>query len=235
MRLCKLFLALGIVALVAPPSSLSSPAAAAAAAAAATWPRSHRTRACRTELKIEGDAATKVADAIKKVNEDLKDDVAKLRDRNASQEERTAARKKVAEAQEKALKDVLSDKQMARLQQIRHQQEGLQIFDDAEAAKTLKLTDDQKTKIKEINDGLRKEITDLNPGGGGGGGRNPETLQKIQTLRKDAMSNALKTLTDDQKKALKDMTGKPFEYKPDAGTGRGGRGRGQPAKPRTDF
>jgi hypothetical protein len=234
MRLCKLFLALGIVALVSAPVFAQQPGGGRGGRGGANLATLVVNKSVQTELKIEGDAATKVADAIKKVNEDLKDETAKIgRGSTASDEEKAAARKKIAETQEKALKEVLSDKQMTRLQQIRHQQQGLQIFDDAEAAKTFKLTDDQKAKIKEINDGLRKEITDLNPGGGGGG-RNPETLQKIATLRKDAMGNALKTLTDDQKKALKDLTGEPFEYKPDAGAGRG-RGRGQPAKPRTDF
>ena len=40
------------------------------------------------------------------------------------------------------------------------------------------------------------------------------------------MDNAGKTLKDDQKKPLKDLTGTPFEIKFDFG---------KPGKPRTDF
>ncbi len=230
MRLCKLFLALGVVALLSTPALAQQRGGRGGRGGAADLATLAQNKSVQAELKIDADTATKVADAVKKVNDDLKDDVAKSRDQNASQEERAAARKTIGEAREKALKGVLNDKQMTRLEQIRHQRQGVALFADPEAQKALKLTDDQKTKIKEINDGLRKEITDLAPAGGGRGARNPETQQKIQTLTKDAMSNAVKTLDDSQKKTLKTMTGEPFDYKPDAG-GRGGRGQ----KPRTDF
>jgi hypothetical protein len=234
MRLCKVFLALGVVALLSVPALAQQPGGRGRGGAGRGGIAALvQNKSVQDEVKIDKDQAAKVDEALKKVNEDLKDDFDKMRDRNASQEERAAARKKVGEAQEKAIKGVLNDKQMTRLEQIRHQQQGVAVFQDENVQKTLKLTDDQKGKIKEISDNLQKEIRDLNPGGGGGRGRgNPETLQKIQTMRKDAMSNAQKTLTDDQKKALKDVLGEPFEVKFDA-AGRGG--RGQPNKPRTDF
>ena len=86
-----------------------------------------------------------------------------------------------------------------------------------------------------INDDLTKDITEARGGAGGGRGRgaNPETLTKIQGLRKEALTKVTKVLTDDQKKTYDDLTGKPFEYKPDAPAGRG-RGN-NPDKPRTDF
>jgi hypothetical protein len=238
MRLCKVFLALGVVALMCAPAIAQQPGGRGRGGrgGAASLATLVVNKSVQEELKIDKDGATKVDDALKKVNDDLKDDVAKMRDQNASQEERAAARKKVGEAQDKALKGVLTDQQMTRLGQIRHQQQGLGIFTDEEAKKALKLTDDQNTKIKEISDKLTQDRRDL-LGGGGGGGRGrgaitPENQQKLQAMTKDAMSSAQKTLNDDQKKVLDDMLGKPFDYKPDAG-GRGG--RGQPGKPRTDF
>jgi hypothetical protein len=239
MRLCKVFLALGLVALLSAPAVAQQPGGRGRGGrGGATLATLAQNKSVQDELKIDADSATKIKDAIAKVNDDLKDDVAKLRDMNATQEERAAARKKVAEAQEKALKGVLNDKQMTRLTQIQHQQEGLGVFTNETIQTTLKLTDDQKTKIKEISDNLAKDRRDLLGGGGGGGGGgrgrgqiSPENQQKLQAMTKDAMSNAQKTLNDDQKKALKDLLGDPFDYKPDAG----GRGRGQPGKPRTDF
>jgi hypothetical protein len=232
MRMCKVFLALGVVALLSAPALAQQPGGRGGRGGGGIGTLVTN-KSVQDELKIDKDMATKLDEAMKKVNDDLKDDVAKLRDRNTPMEERATIRKKVADAQEKALKGVLSDKQMTRLEQIQHQRQGVAIFQDAEVAKTLKLTDDQKTKIKEIGDNLAKERRDL-LGGGGGGGRGqitPENQAKLTTMTKDAMSNAQKTLDDTQKKSLKDMLGEPFEYKPDAGRG----GRGQPGKPRTDF
>ncbi len=255
MRLCKVLLALGVVGLLSVPALAQQPGGGRGGRGGfgrATLATLAQNKSVQDELKVDADSATKIKDALAKVNEDLKDDVAKLGGRggragggggaNVTPEERAAAQKKVGEAQEKALKGVLNDKQMTRLEQIYHQQEGIRIFTDEEVAKTLKLTDDQKGKIKEVADKLQKDRQELlGAGGGGGGGRGrgaitPENQQKLTALNKDAMSDAQKTLTDDQKKALKDLLGEPFDYKPDAGAGRGG--RGQPNKPnpaRTDF
>ena len=48
-----------------------------------------------------------------------------------------------------------------------------------------------------------------------GGGFSPENMAKMQTLRKDALANAMKVLTDDQKKQIKELTGEPLELKPE--------------------
>jgi hypothetical protein len=189
------------------------------------------------ELKMDADQVKKSDEALKKLRDDLKDDYAKLGGggrrgggggggNNVTPEERTAARKKTGEAEEKALTDVLKPDQLKRIQQIQVQQEGLAAFQTERVQKALNLSDEQKTKIKDISDAMQKEMRDMFQGGGGGGGRNPETQQKIQALRKDALANAVKTLNDDQKKTFKDLTGEAFELvRP---MGRGG-------KPRTDF
>ncbi len=238
MRLCKVFLALGVVALISTPALAQR--GGGGGRGGANLATLAQNKSVQEELKVKDDQATKIKDAMAKVNEDLKDDVAKLRGgrgggNNVTPEERAAARKKVNEAQEKALKGVLDDKQMTRLEQIYHQQQGVGVFNDEGVKKTLKLTDDQSKKITEISDDLAKQRRDLFGGGGGGGRGNitPENRQKLQAMTKDAMSNVEKTLTDDQKKSLKTILGEPFDYKPDAG-GRGGRG-GNPGKPRTDF
>jgi hypothetical protein len=182
------------------------------------------------ELKIDKEASDKVQEALKKVREDLKDDLDKARDRNTSQEDRAAIFKKVGEANDKALKGVLSEKQMTRLKQIERQQQGIAMFQSEEVQKTLKLTDDQKGKIKEINDDLGKEIRELFQGGKPG----PEAFTKMQAMRKDALSSAMKVLTADQKTEVKTLTGEPFELKPEDFP-RGGKPGGKPDKPRTDF
>ena len=237
MRIGKVVLALGVAVLVATPA-LAQRRGGGFGQGAMSIGTLATNKSVQDELKVNEDQQKKLKEALDKVREDLKDDYAKLRGgrgggggggNNASQEERAAARKKTGEAEAKAVNGILDEKQQKRLQQIHVQQEGLAAYtQDEDVQKALKLTDEQKDKIKAINDDLRKEIGNLGGGGGGGGGRgrgNPEMLQKIQALRKEATQNAVKALNEDQQKTYKELTGEPFEVKRDQ----------QGGKPRTDF
>jgi hypothetical protein len=228
MRLGKVLLALGIVALVCSPALAQRGRGRGGFGGGTSLAILVQNKSVQDELKMDKDPVTKAEETVKKVREDLKDDYAKLGGgrrggggANVSEEERAAARKKTGEAEEKALKDVLKSDQLKRLQQIRRQQEGIAMFTNEDVQSALKLTDAQKTKIKEISDDYAKERRELFQGGKPG----PDAQAKMQALRKDAMTNATKTLTDDQKKTLKDLTGEPFEIKFER----------QGGKPRTDF
>jgi hypothetical protein len=217
MRLVKLALVIGAAAL------LASPALAQIRGNRGGLIDSQRllsVEKVQKDLGLDKDGAKKAQDALQKVYDDTKDEQAKLRrDSNASDEEKAAARKKINEAQDKALKDTLSEKQMKRLKQIERQITGIAIFQQEDVQKSLKLTDEQKGKIKEINTDLQKEMEGLRTGG-----FKPDNIAKSWTMRKDAMDNAVKVLKDDQKKELKELTGEPLELKlEDFG---GGRGRG---------
>jgi len=85
------------------------------------------------------------------------------------------------------------------------------------------VSDEQKGKLKTIEDDSRKEMRDAFQGGGGGGGATDGARAKIAEMRKASMDKAVGVLSDDQKKAWKDMTGAPFEVKFEGGTGGGGR------------
>jgi hypothetical protein len=226
MRLCKLALVFGVAALLASPA-LAQPGGRGMGMGLGGGALV-RIEKVQKDIGLDADGVKKVTEALDKVRADNREEMAKLRD--ASPEERTAILKKINEANEKALKDTLSEKQVKRLKQIEMQVAGVNMFSMEDVQKTLKFTDDQKTKIKEINDDLQKETRELFQGG-----FNPENMTKMQTLRKDALANAMKVLTDDQKKQVKEVTGEPLELTPqDLMQGRGGRG-GKPDKPRTDF
>lgn len=157
--------------------------------------------------------------------------------RNADMDQRQEMMKKLGEEATKFLKDTLTEEQSKRLKQI-----GLQnslktnpgaAFASEETATALKLTDDQKSKIKEIADQLNKDRREVFGGGqGGGGGRGrgqmtPEQTKKLEALSKEAHEKIMEVLTGDQKKTLEDMQGKPFEGKIQMGGGRrGGAGGG---------
>jgi len=183
------------------------------------------------ELKMDKDQVDKLTAALTKSREEMRDDLGKLFNPDTTREERDAITKKMTESTNKAVESVLKSDQVKRLHQIENQQAGVGIFQKEDVQKVLKLTDDQKDKFKEINDELRKELADLGGGRGGarggfgGFGGDPETQRKRQALQKDAMTAAQKVLTADQKTALKDLTGEPFELQFAAPGGGGGGGQ----------
>jgi hypothetical protein len=226
MRLCKLALVIGAVALLASPALAQRGRGGFGGMGGAGMLLN--VEKVQKDLKLDADTVKKAQDALTKVREDNRDEFAKLRD--ASAEERTAILKKINEANDKALEGVLSKDQMKRLKQIERQFAGVRMFQLEEVQKALKLTDDQKGKIKEITDDLQKEQQDLFSGGK----PDADALKKFQTMQKDALANAVKILKDDQKKEYKELTGEPIEISMQdlfQGRGRGGK----PDKPRTDF
>src|SRR5205814_2046834 len=111
-----------------------------------------------------------------------------------------------------------------RLEQIQNQQAGIGMYAKEDVQKALKLSSDQKEKIRAINEDMQKNMRDLFSGGAGGrGGFDPEAMRKRQALQKEAAEAIAKVLDADQKAALKDVTGAPFELRLE-GFGAGGAG-----------
>ncbi|MBY0527386.1 MAG: hypothetical protein K2R98_28580 [Gemmataceae bacterium] len=154
------------------------------------------------ELKLSDDQIEKA----KKVGMDVQ---AKFKDdklgKDATPEEREARRKKVSAEMHKQLGDVLKAEQLKRYKQIELQQVGLA---DTDAQKELKLTDEQKGKLKTISDDTRMKVREVFKDGKGA-----EALEKIQKLNKEGKEKQVDVLNADQKKQWKEMTGEPFEIK----------------------
>jgi len=122
----------------------------------------------------------------------------------------------------KALADVLKPEQIKRLKQIQLQRQGTFAFMSPDTQMELKLTDDQKDKIKTIGDDARQEMGALFEEQD-----QAARQKKMAAFQKETMEKITAVLTDDQKKTWKEMTGEPFEYKPDPGEGFGGGRRGK--------
>jgi hypothetical protein len=141
--------------------------------------------------------------------------------RDLSQEERREKMqelgKKVNDETMAALGSVLKPEQMDRLKQIQLQQRGSQALTDPEVQKALKLTDEQKEKIKTINDDAAKERSGI--------GRGEGAAEKMMALRKDTNDKVMAVLTDEQKETWKTMTGKHIDL-PMGGPPRPGKGKG---------
>ncbi len=162
------------------------------------------------DLNLEQDQIDKAKTAIKEVTDKYQSEMAELR--NLQGEERMEKgrelNKKVTDETLKALASVLKPEQIDRLKQIQLQQRGAQAFNDAEVQKSLKLTDEQKEKIKTINDDAGKEMREMFQGGGA---RGPEAAQKMNELRKATGEKVMSVLTPEQKETWKTMTGKHID------------------------
>jgi hypothetical protein len=142
--------------------------------------------------------------------------------------------KEEIEGSMKAVEEVLNSEQMGRLKQISRQQGGLNAYLKPENVKDLGLSDDQKTKLKEISDELQKDVGELRRGAAGAGGAkggfgrvSPEVQEKIDALTKEAREKADGVLTDEQKSKWKELTGEPFTVR-GGGFGIGGGGGFRP-------
>lgn len=146
-----------------------------------------------------------------KQKEKIKDFTAKQREaqqglRDLDQDEQRAKRQELTKQAEAFAKEVLTADQSKRIKQIVIQTAGLGAFAMEDVAKELKLTDEQKEKLKTLNDDFRKDRQELFQGGG-----DPQEMQtKVQSLTKEFMTKAAGVLTDDQKKQWTEMTGKSF-------------------------
>jgi hypothetical protein len=144
-------------------------------------------------------------------------------DRQKKFEEYMAKAPERTKAEEKAVSDVLKPEQLKRLKQISLQQQGSRAVATPEVADALKLTSEQKDKIKTIQEDSVKEMRDLF---GGGGGNREEARKKMEELRKATSEKVMGVLTDEQKAKYKELTGEPFKgeiARPGFGGGRGER------------
>lgn len=165
----------------------------------------------RKELKLTDEQAEKAKQLAQKVLD-------KYRNKNAEndkdQEEATKKIREIdkiiAEETIKELAGVLQPEQIKRLDQIALQQRGIQAFQEVRVEKALKLTAEQKNKIKTLNADATKEMRELFQSVNGDF---QEAMKKIHALRKANLDKAAAVLTDDQKKIWKEMTGAPFEAK----------------------
>jgi len=175
------------------------------------------------ELKLTEDQVTKAKEAVQSINEKFQEDRAKLADLDQGeriQKGQELAAKQGEEIYAALAKDWKPD-QVKRLKQLGVQQAGLQAFMNPSVAKTLKLTDEQKEKVRTFQGEQMEEMRGLF----GGGGDPADAQKKMAAMRKEFLAKGVAILTDDQKKEWKELNGEPFEFPAQAGFGgRGGKG-----------
>src|SRR5207302_2609512 len=122
-------------------------------------------------------------------------------------------RKKSDEAGKKAT-ELLTADQNTRLKQIELWVQGTSaLVQNAELAKQLNLTDDQKGAIKTINDESAKKGRELFQGAGRGASDEDraKAREQMTALRTETEAECMAVLTDDQKAQFEKMKGPKFQ------------------------
>ena len=164
------------------------------------------------ELKVTEDQASKLTTLSEELGGKQREAFQGLQD--LSQEER---REKMTELQKtmqaeikKGLADILKPEQAKRFEQIQTQAMGVNAFSQPKVGEALKITADQKEKVKEITDAQQASMQEIRQSAGDD---REGTMKKINELRKESFEKAAALLTVEQKTAWKDLTGAPFEVK----------------------
>jgi hypothetical protein len=171
-------------------------------------------KSVQDELKMTDEQKEKADEKSKALFTNLRDIIGKVKDlpKEERMEKMQKMMKEQSEKLQKELAAILKPEQTKRLKQIERQQNALNTMtSDEEAVKELKVTDEQKEKLKGISDQLNKDLRELKGGAVKGDFR--EAMEKQSAARKEASEKAVKVLTTDQQDKWKDMTGAPFTVK----------------------
>jgi hypothetical protein len=177
-------------------------------------------KSVQNELKLTDEQKEKVASYQSEMAGKMREAFSKFRDLNPEEarEKLQAMMKEATTQSEKLVKEILKPEQARRLKQIELQQAGLRNFTNEETQKALQLTDEQKEKLETIAEDTAKDSQEIMREAGRDFQRAAEARKKVEALRKQAMEKANAVLTDEQKKALRDLMGEPFEVQFDRPT-----------------
>jgi hypothetical protein len=178
-------------------------------------------KSVQDELKLTDDQKKE----IKTVTDDVQAKMMKARqDNKGDMEAIQKATKEITDDANKTLTktlDGLKDDQKKRFKQISVQVKGLKAFSDPDVVTALKLTDKQKDDFKAQADDFDKDRRALMTDAGRDMAKMAEARTKATELQAKVTDKIVGSLTDDQKKTFKEMTGDKFDFKPDAPMGRG--------------
>jgi len=166
----------------------------------------------REELKVTDEQAKKLDTLAEETQSKARENREKLKD--ATKEERQEkVRELMTESNaeiNKSLGEILKPDQVKRFHQIQLQTMGVNAFSTPRVQAALKLTDDQKSKIRDISSETQRETREAFTSAGDD---RQAAMKKITDLRKDSLSKVNALLSDDQKASWKELTGDPYEVK----------------------
>jgi len=164
------------------------------------------------EIKATSSQAEKLDSFAQNLREKQREQFQKLQD--LSQEDRREKMQELtrnANAEvRKGVADILKPEQVKRFEQIQLQQAGVAAFATPRVQEDLKLTDDQKAKVRQINEDLAASVREAMQGGQSD---RAAAMQKVTELRKQGLEKVTAMLSDDQKSSWKELIGSPYEVK----------------------
>ncbi|HYW77953.1 MAG TPA: Spy/CpxP family protein refolding chaperone [Thermoguttaceae bacterium] len=173
--------------------------------------------AVQKELTLDEEQIGKVKAIGEKLRAEMGEQFGKLRDI----EDRDARRAKMTELSDEIdskvrqqAGEVIGREKMRRLYQIRLQVRGaLYGLSSRFVAGRLKLTDEQKAKVAELEAATQKQIGESFTGGRDmSAEQRGELFQKMRKIRTDADEKAIGLLNADQKEAFEQFKGEKFEF-----------------------
>jgi Spy/CpxP family protein refolding chaperone len=209
-----------------------------------------RSKSVQSDLNMTEEQVSKLKDVAGSMREKMQE---KFKDipRDQFREKIGEVMAEVNKETYKEIGTVLKPEQVKRLKQIEVQAAGARAFTMPDVQSALKLTADQKDKIKDVEQAAGKEMRDLRDEyglgfgrGGKGGGKGKRTRpdaekmkeyqKKAEAISKDTTSKVMATLTDEQKKEWQTLTGKPFDVAKMQAETRQFQGRGNFRKKKDD-
>ena len=219
--LAKFVVVLGTLALLAPPTWAQQPKGRGFGLGMGGGGMILRAENVQKDLKLSAEQIGKIDATLRSVQEKHRDDFAALSDLEPQERmpKMISLNRAVTEDLKKGLS--MTAEQAKRYDQISLQQRGLMAFADPTVVEKLKLTQDQRSQIREI----------ASAGGAGRGGlaalknasaeEKKDAFRKMRETQRENMKKVMDVLSDDQKKEWKELTGEPIEIQ-FAGGGRRG-------------
>jgi hypothetical protein len=161
------------------------------------------------DLKLTDTQVKKVQETLREIAERHQGDYTALRD--ASPDVRWTKVATLNETVSDEVKSALSfsAEQSKRFDQIGLQAHGLNAFASRTVDETLKLTDDQKSKIRELVEATRSSFAGASNNNASEQERT-DARNKRAVAQKENMAKVQSMLTDDQKKAWQELIGEPI-------------------------
>lgn len=166
-------------------------------------------KSVQKELKLTDEQIEKADKAATEMREKMTEKRQELQGLQGEEmrEKMTAMMKEMSVESKKITDALLKPEQAKRFAEISLQSQGFQAYMDPEIQTKLKMTDEQKSKLKDLQAAsmekmasLREEFQNDREG----------AMKKMTEARKELAEKGAAMLTDDQKKMWKEMVGEPF-------------------------
>jgi Spy/CpxP family protein refolding chaperone len=209
----KMVLACGMVALIAAPAMAQGGRGFGGGMGGGSGAMLLSNKSVQGEIKATSEQVEKLNALGEKLMTKQREEGAKLRDLDQAErmpKQQELNRTMMAEVKT-GITEILKPEQVKRFEQLQLQQTGVNAFTMMpRVSEGLKLTDEQKTKIRDLNQEFQPKIREAMQGFQDD---REAAMKKMAEVRKEQTEKVMAVLTAEQRTSYKEMTGEPFEIK----------------------